>query len=132
MSKEGNPGCNALANTLGGMMDKKTGNLDQIADYGVINPDYSLSTNAVPGVCIPKSEYNVCRQLTYDPSIPLTQTYNDGSHGHPDASPPGTHTHNVILPRKMWWIMPGDRVLVLWIKNEANIVDIIYKGDRVG
>ena len=133
MSKEGNPGCNALANVFGGMMRKQIDAQDKPAEYGVIQPDYSL---VVPSLGeenpIPKSDYNVCRQLTYDPSVPLTQTYNDGSHGHPDASPPGTHVHNVKLPEKMYWIRPGDRVIVLWIDNEANIVDIIYNGDRVG
>ena len=133
MSKEGNPGCNKMANAFGGMMQKIIRAQDKPAEYGVIQPDYSL---VVPSLGednpIPKSDYNVCRQLTYDPSVPLTQTYNDGSHGHPDASPPGKHVHDVKLPRKMWWIMPGDRVIVLWIDNEANIVDIIYKGDRVG
>lgn len=133
MSKEGNPGCNALANVFGGMMRKQIGAQDKTAEYGVIQPDYSL---VVPSLGeenpIPKSDYNVCRQLTYDPDVPLTQTYDDGSHSHPGAGPPGNHVHNVKLPEKMYWIRPGDRVIVLWIDNEANIVDIIYNGDRVG
>lgn len=132
MSKEGNPGCNAFANAFKGMVGKKIGAQDVVAEYGKINGDYSLT---VPSLGeenpIPKSEYNVCRQLTYNPAVPLTQTYNDGSHGHPDASPPGTHVHDVKLPEKMYWIRPGDRVIVLWIDNEANVMDIIYKGDRV-
>jgi len=124
MSKEGNPGCNKMANAFGGMMQKMLRAQDKPAEYGIIQPDYSL---VVPSLGednpIPKSDYNVCRQLTYDPAVPLTVTYPAGHH---------VHTHDVELPRKMWWIMPGDRVIVLWIDNEANIVDIIYKGDRVG
>ena len=133
MSKEGNPGCNAFANVVGGMMRKQLGAQDKITEYGVIQPDYSLVVPSLgTGNPIPKSDYNVCRQLTYDPGAPLTETYSDGAHGHPDAGYGGSHVHQVKLPEKMYWIRPGDKVLVVWVDNEANIVDIIYKGDRVG
>ena len=133
MSKDGNPGCNAFANILGGMMRKQIGAQDKAAEYGVIRSDYSLVVPSLgEGNPIPKSDYNVARQLTYNPGIPLTETYCDGAHGHPDAGFAGAHVHNVKLPEKMWWIRPGDKVIVLWIDNEANIMDIIYKGDRVG
>ena len=98
---------------------------------GIINSDYSLTTNLFRQP-IPKNEYNVCRQLLYDPSVPLTETYVDGSHGHPDASPPGTHSHKVKLPKKMYWLRPGDKVLVAWVQNEAVIIDIVYNGSWAG
>lgn len=128
--KEGSPGMNKMANTLGAMM-AQVADKPLTLDFGVINADYSLTTNHYP--CpIPQDKYSVNRSLTYDPSVPLTQTYNDGSHGHPDASPPGTHTHNVKLPKKMYWIRPGDRVVVGWIDNEAVVLCVVYNAATVG
>lgn len=100
-------------------------------DFGIIHNDYSLTTNNFRQP-IPKDHYNVCRQLLYDPSVPLTETYVDGEHGHPEASPPGTHSHEVKLPKKMRWLKPGDKVLVAWVQNEAVVIDIVYKGDYLG
>lgn len=130
MSKKGSPGANKLANVLAGMMcaanDKPL-----VLDFGIINGDYSLSTNTFP-LPIPKSDYSVCRAVTYDPGVPLTQTYCDGAHGHPDAGYGGSHVHDVRLPEKMYWIRPGDKVLVAWVQNEAVVIDLVYDGDRVG
>lgn len=133
MSKQGNPGINQLACVLQGHLMSIVGEgaKDLVADFGVINADYSLTTNTFPRP-IPRPEYNVCRSVTYNPAIPLTLTYCDGAHGHPDAGYGGAHVHQVLLPEKMYWIRPGDRVLVLWVQNEAVIVDIVYRGDRVG
>lgn len=128
--KQGNPGCNKLVNVLTGM-SRNLNDEPLLADYGIINPDYSLQTNTFPEP-IPKSEYNVCRSVTYDPGVPLTETYKDGEHTHPDASMGGAHVNQVKLPEKMYWIRPGDKVIVLWIQNEANVVDIIFRGDVVG
>ena len=130
MGKDGNPGINKFANTMGDMMREES---DQplVLDFGIINSDYSLTTNTFPRP-IPKHEYSVCRAITYDPSAPLTQTYNDGEHSQPDAGYGGAHTHNVKLPEKMYWIRPGDKVLVAWVQNEAVVVDIVFNGDRVG
>lgn len=125
-----NTGANQLTNTLTGMM-KSISNKPPVLDFGVINSDYSLTTNSFP--CpIPKGSYNVCRSLLYNPSVPLTETYNDGSHSHPDASPPGTHTHKVKLPKKMYWLRPGNKVLVAWVQNEAVVIDRVYSGEWLG
>lgn len=130
MSERGNPGMNKLANVLGGMM-REQADKPLVLDFGVINSDYSLTTNTFP--CpIPKSDYSVCRCITYNPAVPLTQTYTDGAHGHPDAGYGGSHYHQVRLPEKMYWIRPGDKVLVAWVQNEAVVVDIVLSGDRVG
>ena len=130
MGKDGNPGINKFANTMRDMMREES---DQplVLDFGIINSDYSLTTNTFPRP-IPKHEYSECRARTYDPSAPLTQTYNDGEHRQPDAGYGGAHTHNVKLPEKMYWIRPGDKVLVAWVQNEAVVVDIVFNGDRVG
>lgn len=127
-----NTGANALTNTLARMMRgiANAASKTQI-DFGIINPDYSLTTNSFP-VPIPPNGYSVCRSLLYDPSVPLTQTYVDGEHEHPDASPPGVHWHDVKLPRKMYWVRPGQKVLVAIVQNEFIVVDIVYDASWLG
>lgn len=125
-------GANKLACTLTGMIGSIAGEKSKTQiDIGIIQSDYSLTTNSFPKP-IPKDSYNVCRQLLYDPSVPLTETYVDGSHEHPDASPPGTHYHKVKLPKKMRWLKPGDKVLVAIVQNEFIVVDIIYSAKWLG
>lgn len=130
MSKRGSPGANKLANVLVGMM-RKTNEHPLVLDFGIIGSDYSLTTNTYP-VPIPKGDYSVCRAVTYDPSVPLTQSYNDGEHSQPDAGYGGAHTHDIRLPEKMYWIRPGDKVLVAWVQDEAVVVDLVYSSSRVG
>lgn len=130
MSKRGNPGANKLANVLVGMM-RKTNEHPLVLDFGIIGSDYSLTTNTYP-VPIPKGDYSVCRAVTYDPSVPLTQSYNDGEHSQPDAGYGGAHTHDIRLPEKMYWIRPGDKVLVAWVQDEAVVVDLVYSSSRAG
>lgn len=130
MSKKGNPGANKLTNVLVEMM-RKTGEHPLVLDFGVINSDYSLTTNTFPKP-IPKGDYSVCRAVTYDPGVPLTQSYNDGEHSQPDAGYGGAHTHDIRLPEKMYWIRPGDKVLVAWVQDEAVVVDLVYSSSRVG
>ena len=128
--KEGNPGMNRMANVLGNMMEQ-VADKPCVLDFGIINGDYSLTTNHFP--CpIPQDKYSVCRSVTYNPGVPLTETYVDGSHDHPGAGPPGLHSHNVRLPKKMYWIRPGDRVLVAWVDNEAIVIDIVFNAATIG
>ena len=123
-------GANQLTNTLSGMIKGLTDKPAQL-DFGKINSDYSLTLNSFP--CpVPKTQYSVCRSLLYDPSVPLTETYTDGSHGHPDASPPGVHSHKVKLPPKMRWLKPGDKVLVAIVGNEFVVIDIVYDAKYLG
>ena len=130
MSKRGSPGASKLTAALVSMIDQK-GDKPFVIDFGIILGDYSLKTNTFP-IPIPKSDYSVCRAITYDPGVPLTQTYCDGAHGHPDAGFAGSHVHNVRLPEKMYWIRPGDKVLVAWVQDEACVIDIVFRGDIVG
>ena len=98
-----------------------------VLDFGVIHADYSLTTNTY--TCpIPKDEYSVCRCITYNPEVPLTETFCDGAHSQPDAGYGGAHVNKVKLPEKMYWIRPGDRVLVAWIANEK----FLYAGLILG
>lgn len=131
MSERGNPGANRLANALGGMM-AKAADTPLVLDFGVINADYSLTTNTFPKP-VPKGEYSVCRTAgIHNPAVPLTQSYVDGSHSHPGAGAPGLHQHDIILPETMYWIRPGDRVLVAWVQNEAVVIDLVIDSARVG
>jgi len=47
-----------------------------------------------------------------------------GEHDH-EEDEDGKHYHNVYLPRKMYRIQPGDRVLVAWVGDDACVVDIV-------
>ena len=125
-----NSGATALTNTLHSMIHS-IADRPPVLDFGKINADYSLTTNTFPKP-IPKNEYSVCRQLLYDPNEPLTVTYIDGRHGHPEASPPGVHQHKVELPLKMRWLRPGDKVLVAIIGNEFVVVDVVYNASYLG
>lgn len=123
-----------------------------VLDFGVIGSDYSLRTNTYP-IAIPKSDYLVLRQLTLgNTGSVLTQTQTagkpgDGTHshgssgihgGHEDGD--GSHTHNneaphvhdVLIPEKMRWLKPGDRVLVAWVQHDAVVLDIIKPATDIG
>ena len=47
-----------------------------------------------------------------------------GEHDH-EEDPDGKHYHNVYLPRKMYRIQPGDRVLVAWVGDDACVIDVV-------
>ena len=34
--------------------------------------------------------------------------------------------------KKMYWICPGDRVLVAWVENEAVVIDIVFNASTIG
>lgn len=125
-----NAGASKLTNTIKNMI-KSTAAPPVAVDIGILNSDYSLTTNLFRQP-IPKEEYSVCRSLLYDPSVPLTQTYVDGTHSHPGAGEPGLHYHEVKLPTKMHWLKPGQKVLVAFVQNEAIIIDIIFSGTWLG
>ena len=127
---EFNSGSTKLANTLKRMM-KSTSAPPLVLDFGIVNSDYSLSLNRFP-LPVPKDEYSVCRSLLYDLSVPLTETYVDGSHDHYGSVPAETHYHEVRLPLKMRWLKPGDKVLVAVIQNEFVIIDIVFSGSWLG
>jgi len=127
---EFNSGATALANAIKKMI-RGVSEQPPAVDIGIINSDYSLTTNRFP--CpIPKEEYSVCRSLLYEPSIPLTQSYVDGAHNHFGSVPTETHQHDIILPTKMHWVKPGQKVLVAIVQNEFIVVDIIYDGKWLG
>lgn len=49
-------------------------------------------------------------------------TGGDGSHTHTSEGP---HVHDVLIPDKMRKLLPGDRVLVAWVQNDAVVIDLV-------
>lgn len=157
----GNPGMNKLARALQGRMQQNVDASSYLLlDFGEIQGDYSLLTNTYP-IPIPRSDYLVCRQLTlgstgshltntspngshehtgegthnhdggvHDGHETGTGTHNHsgGVHGHGNA---GSHLHSVLIPEKMRSILPGDRVLVAWIQNDAVVIDIVLPASAI-
>lgn len=145
-------GMNHLARVLHGRIKENSdARSDLVLDFGVIQNDYSLLTNTYP-IAIPKADYLVLRQLTLgNTGDVLTKTQYSGSHAHSlmnlDCSDggsvtgtvgasgeqaDGSHQHNVLIPEKMRWIKPGDRVLVAWVQHDAVVLDIIKNATDIG
>lgn len=148
-----NEGMNHLARVLHDRMDEnRDAYSDLVLDFGVIKSDYSLLTNTYP-IPIPQSDYLVLRQLTLgDTGSVLAKTQvigkpNDGTHSHVDSGAhsghdggdgshthknEGAHVHDVLIPEKMRWLKPGDRVLVAWVQHDAIVLDIILPATEIG
>lgn len=125
MGFDESPGTNKLANVLSRRI-KKEKEAPLILDFGEIQENESLLTNTFP-VPIPKGDYSVCRQLTLGETGDLLTEIEPG--GRHEGHNPGTgeHEHEVPIPEGMRSVMPGDRVLVAWVQNEAVVIDIIIK-----
>ena len=146
-------GMNHLARVLHGRMRANSdADSSLVLDFGVIKSDYSLLTNTYP-IPIPKPDYLVLRQLTLgNTGALLTQSQGagypgdgthshgssgthrghvggDGSHTHSNEAP---HVHNILIPEKMRWLKPGDRVLVAWVQHDAVVLDIILPATDIG
>ncbi len=137
----GNPGINKLGKVLQQRM-RETNASPLMLDFGAIQGDYSLLTNTYP-IPIPKTDYLVCRQLTIgETSSKLTTSATDGSHdvySDPYPEPVYTHVgiginhkHDVLIPEKMRWLKPGDRVLVAWVQNDAVVIDVVLPATKIG
>jgi len=142
----GNPGINKLGKVLQQRM-RETSTSPLVLDFGVIQQDYSLLTNTYP-IPIPKVDYMVCRDVTHNPGVPLAKTKSgqgqhphgpsgghdqyqgSGEHSHPGTE--GAHIHDVVLPETMYWLRPGDRVLVAWVQNDAVVIDVVLPATKIG
>ena len=144
MADSGNAGINKLAMVLQ-ERTKKLGTSPLLLEFGTIQDDYSLLTDTYP-IPILKADYLVCRQLTLGATDEqLTKTATDGLHDHgPSGGHPqyegsgihshtseGAHSHSVLIPEKMRALLPGDRVLVAWVLNDAVVIDIIISADSL-
>ena len=141
MNPSGNPGLNKLGKVLQQRMAENTV-APLVLDFGEIQGDYSLLTNTYP-IPIPKTDYMVCRQLTLgDTGSKLSETETDGSHdvysdpypepGYTHIGKGANHKHDVLIPEKMRWLKPGDRVLVAWVQNDAVVIDVILSATKIG
>ena len=115
---DGNPGLSKLARV---MSDRMRDFSDQTAedvtpDFGVINSNMSLSTNRF-SVEIPQGEYYIGRLVSG-----LQISISGGTHGGHESGN-GSHSHIVTLPG----LSPGDHVLVVWVKDEPVVVDVLRK-----
>ena len=147
MSYDSNKGVSDVAAVLNNRMREITDKLPMALDTGVIQDDYSLKLNNYE-TPIPKGDYSLCRQLTLGETDthltftipagnPLDGTHSHGrsgihSHGSTSGGEhnhtnEGPHVHDVLIPEKMRWLHPGDRVLAAWVQNEAIVIDIIVK-----
>ena len=147
MSYESHKGVAKLAATLDGRMRSVSDLNAAPLDFGVIQDDYSLKLNGFDKP-VPKGDYSVCRQLTLGETDahltytvkagnPYDGTHNHGSsgaHSHGNTSggahthtAEGPHIHDVLVPEKMRWLKPGDRVLAAWVQSEAVVIDIVMK-----
>ena len=129
---------NAGISKLGAVISRRAGQMDALnplpLDFGEIQGDYSLKTNTY-GRPIPKGQYSLCRQLTLGEEgkwLADTHYMKAGAHTHNGcgAGPghnDGVHDHDVKIPEKMRSLLPGDRVLVAWVQNEAVVIDIVVK-----
>ena len=66
-------GVNKLSRVIQSQINKSK-DKGLVLDFGVIQSDYSLRTNAFP-LPIPVSDYVVCRSVTYNPAKPLSMTW---------------------------------------------------------
>ena len=48
------------------------------------------------------------------------------------TSPESNHVHVVLIPEKMRWLHPGDRVLVAWVRNQPCVIDLILNSRAIG
>lgn len=115
---EGNPGISKLARVMSKRMREYAGQTEEdvCPDFGVINENMSLTTNRFP-IAIPKGEYHVCRLVSG-----LKLSISGGVHGGHESGN-GLHEHTVVLPE----LEPGDHVLVVWVKKEPVVVDVITR-----
>lgn len=119
MADIGNSGANSLAGLLSERMER-AGRQPLVLDFGEIGSNYELVTNTFP-VPIPKNGYSVCRN-----ALGVHASLSGGDHGgHTDGD--GSHGHSVDIPG----IVPGSRVLVAWVQQEAVVIDVIYSAERL-
>lgn len=60
-------------------------------------------------------------EISAAPDPPIPPERQKGS----DSSD-GMHQHHVLIPEKMRWLRPGDRVLVAWVGDDPVVIDLIY------
>lgn len=147
---KGNRGINNLANVIVERVNAQIGKATMpILELGTIVGGLGLKLDSTPDIIIPKSEYMVSEWLTFDLNYPFERTLNEGEehetesqgkHDHATTtevadlhthqvyhSHQGEHRHNVKLPKRLYPIMPGDRVLVAWANRTPVILTKVVR-----
>lgn len=126
-------GMNRLASVLHGRIEgHRAAFSDLVLDTGTIRGDMSLLTDSYP-IPIPQSDYYVNELLTLGNTGDwLANTATDGAHSQPDAGYGGAHKHNVLIPPKLRWLKPGDRVLVAWVNHDAFVLMRFLPATEIG
>ena len=57
---------------------------------------------------------------------------SEGAHSHPASGGEMEHVHDVLIGPKYRWLLPGDRVLVAWVGDDACVIDLIYPATVIG
>lgn len=127
----GDEGMNRLARVLHERMKgHQDAYSDLVIDTGTIRDDMSLLTDSYP-IPIPQEDYYVNQLLALNAKDQwLADTASGGSHGHSATATEGSvtvqsggsHSHSVLVPEKMRWLKPGDRVLVAWVNHDAFVL----------
>lgn len=118
MAYDSNKGVSMLGAVLTDRMKSVSDMGGQGVDFGEIQADYSLKCNTF-SQAIPKTDYSVLLYLTIGAT--LTSTQSDGKHGG-HTSGTGSHSHTIKTPTQLSGLAPGDRVVVVWIGNEAVVI----------
>lgn len=118
MPNEGNEGAALLASVIDSRIKEQIPS-DLKIDFGDILAGYQLKTNTFKPI-IPPHEYMVCRQLTLgETGERLTNV----------TTPEGAG--QAYVPEKMRGLLPGDRVLVVWVQDTAVVVDLLVRADKI-
>jgi hypothetical protein len=120
---QNSPGLSKLASVIKGIA-KGEQDTTPVLDFGEIREDYSLLCNMY-SIPIPKSDYQICRYLTYgDSETKTTSSVSVGDHG--------GHSHTVSIVRgKDKKVSAGDRVLVAWVGDDPVVIDVILPAEDV-
>lgn len=123
MAYDSNKGVAMLGAVLTDRMKNVNGINPQTLDFGAIQADYSLKCNSY-SQAIPKTDYSVLIYLTN--GAVLTNTASAGKHGGHESGD-GSHSHTIATPDTLRALVPGDRVLVAWVNDEAVVVGRVTK-----
>lgn len=111
---ESREGVNQLAGVLQGRC-RAVSEKASVVDVGVIQGDMSLKTNKFP-LAIPKSDYMVCRSVTWG-SVDDVWYHTEEVSG---------HRHDMLVGESVRGLSAGDRVLVVWIDDcDPCVVDLL-------
>ncbi|MEG1904891.1 MAG: hypothetical protein RR212_10880 [Bacteroidales bacterium] len=109
-------GVSHLADILKSMANDTIEYNGPVVDFGTIQGDGSLKTNA-SGIVIPINGYLICGNLL-----------NQNCSGSTSNNQGHEHSAIVSYPKR---VSNGSKVLVLWVGNDAVVIDVIHEASEV-